>query len=884
MIGKKLNQYEVTARIGQGGMGEVFRARDTQLGREVAIKILPREMSGDPERAARFQREARMLAALQHTNIASVYGFEEVDGVRFLAMELVDGIDLAQKLEGGRLPEEDAREIIRKIAAGLDEAHCNGIMHRDLKPANVMITPEGQVKILDFGLARACSPDSETGANPALSPTITAAMTQAGTILGTAAYMAPEQARGRRVDHRADIWAMGVIFFELLVGRRLFEGETMTDVLASVIKVDPDLDRLPAGIHESSRRMLRKCLQRDPAMRLRSAADAALELDEADLPGAAVASPTRRTAVLPWLLAALLAIVAGAQFFRGESTAPPSELREYQVDVPRTSVPLSSYRAGVSPDGRTLVTVVVDSLGQTLLHLRSLVDGSGRFMPPEVSGLWPFWSPDSRFIGHFSPGRLRKLHVESGSAENIAEGVISGARGGDWSSKGQILYAPDANSGLMLVDANGGEPRVISVPDTTLVDGSHRWPEFLPDGEKFVFNLWSNILEERQQSGGIYLSDIHGAVPRRLLRDVSAAIVVSTGQLLFHRNGRLMAVDIDLQTGELEGDPRLVATEIGFMPENGALGVSASSNGDLFLGTQLDSPDLQLHWLLRDGTRGEAVGPAQPIALGMVLSPDGGRYAVELLDDVGSVEIWIGDLSRRSQSRLSPFESDCWGVQFSSDSREVVYAVQDMRGGRLYRHQVSGASEPDLIYEFPPRERLQTITQWPTPDLMLADIGFADRDVTGICSIDPGTGERTPVLIADYDQDSAVLSPDGRWLAYASWETGRSEVYVRPWPALERKWQVSSDGGLRPVWSKDGKRLIFLDRAARNVYGAEFSAGTAEVVIGLPELVTAFPDGVIRSAVAQDHSKYLIGISSVPGEPEPIRVLVGWGAAARGTP
>ncbi|MDX2474915.1 MAG: serine/threonine-protein kinase, partial [Candidatus Krumholzibacteria bacterium] len=322
MIGKTFAHYEITEQIGVGGMGAVYRARDTRLDRDVAIKVIPPAMSNDPERVARFQREAKTLASMQHPNIAAIHGFENVDGVRFLVMELVEGADLAAQLKNGPLPEHEAVEIIRHVAAGLNAAHRNGIVHRDLKPANIMLTPDGTVKILDFGLARATSPDVDQTSDPGLSPTLTAAMTQAGTILGTAAYMAPEQARGKSVDHRADIWAMGTILFELLTAQRLFVGETVTDVLASVIKIAPDLDELPADTSRSVRRMLERCLQRDPRRRLDSAADAILELDEDEVEVTAATVNSRRS-FLPWIPAVLLGLAAVMLWFRSTPEPEP---------------------------------------------------------------------------------------------------------------------------------------------------------------------------------------------------------------------------------------------------------------------------------------------------------------------------------------------------------------------------------------------------------------------------------------------------------------------------------------------------------------------------------------------------------------------------------
>jgi serine/threonine protein kinase len=841
--GDILAHYEVRAPLGKGGMGEVFLATDTKLGRDVALKLLPADFANNAERVARFKREAQVLASLNHPNISAIYGLEQDKGKRFLVMELMEGQDLSARLKSGRIPEDEAVEIIRRIADGLNAAHRKGIVHRDLKPANVMITPDGTVKILDFGLARAYTDDVEEGSDPTFSPTITAAMTQAGTILGTAAYMAPEQARGKQVDNRADIWAMGTILFEMLSGRRLFEGETISDVLASVIKIEPDLEALPAGTSPQVRRMLERCLQRDPRKRLHSAADAALVLDE-EVVEAAPATTTRRS-ILPWILAGMLVVVLAVDWLKPSSGPKEVELRHYDLQLPVEARSEADYVPRVSPDGKWLVVTLGDSLHRPRLYMRSLETGKESYIENTTGAAFPFWSPDSRFLGFFQGGKMRSLHLESGTIQLVTSSEENLARGGAWSVDGKILFSPGSNNGLLLVDAEGGKTTVVTVLDSTMVDGSHRWPAFLPDGRRFVFTQWSNVANERAQIGGIYLGDLTGGEPRRLLRDVSAAVVSLSGHILFHRNERLMAVTFDIDSGEITGEPML------------------------------------LGWYGRDGQPLGTFTEVLPLSFEFHLSRDGGHYSVEVLDDEGSVQIWVGDIERGSVARLSRFDSDCWGAIFSPDGREVIYGVQFMDGGALFRHGITGARDPELVLEFEDNVRFLIPNQWFGPEQVLVERMDSSNNAGGIFLLNLQDKKMTPLLVDDFDQGFAVLSPDGHWLAYMSEESGTPEIYVRNWPDLESKWQVSREGGIRPHWSDDGAELIFASENELEIKAVDFSVDNGEPVISIPSVITTLGSNILQFSNAGDHQKYLMGISEADLVLPPVKVLVGWGRQTR---
>jgi Tol biopolymer transport system component len=875
MIGKTLAHYTVSSLLGKGGMGEVYRARDTKLGRDVAIKMLPEDMSSDPDRLARFEREARTLASLQHPNIASVYGLEDYQGQRFLVMELVEGADLASRLAAGPIGQDEALEIFRGLAGGLAEAHHCGIVHRDLKPANIMLTPGGAVKILDFGLARAYTGDLSTSSDPSFSPTITAAMTKAGVILGTAAYMPPEQARGRAVDHRADIWALGVVLYEMLTGIRPFDGETTTDVLASVVKSDPDLDALPAGCSPAAKRVLERCLRKDPRQRLDSAADAVLDLDEGS-EAPAPAQGRSLMSVLPWAATGLLAVIL-VLVMATSGSQPPSamvETRTFDLQMPANAYNAGGYHPIVSPDGKWVATVLSDSLDTTGILLRSLETGQQEFLA-DVKGDFPFWSPDSRYLGFFQDGTMRKYHLESGTVQIITDYTLGSARGAAWAPDGTILYSPGSNSGLYRVDGEGGSPVQVTTLDSTMVDGSHRWPRFLPDGRRFVFTIWSNVKEERSDGGGIFLGSLDGDSPVRLLRDFSSAEVSPTGHLLFHRNGRLMAVNFDLTGGRIQGEPFLANEAVSFSSSNGSVGASVSNSGQLFICEDISGSYARFGWMDQTGDVRQILDKEVPIIEDVTMAPDQRHFAAELLDEVGSVEIWIGDLERQSLMRLSRFDNDCFTPRFSPDSREVIYGVGTISGYTIVRHEISGAKDAQVVLA-PQGFDYIVPTHWFAPDQVLVVENSDASDGAGIMLLDLQSGDKTPLLMADYRQAEPSMSPDGKWLAYTSEESGRPEVYLRNWPELDSKWQVSREGGHTPSWTGTGDRLHFRSIVGREIRVVDFQAVQGEPVLSLPRPVMTLPREVQNLSPNTDHTAFLVSLGGSRASLPPTRVKTGW--------
>ncbi|HEV2063125.1 MAG TPA: protein kinase, partial [Thermoanaerobaculia bacterium] len=573
--GTRLGPYEILAPLGAGGMGEVYRARDGKLNRDVAIKVLPEAFALDAERLARFRREAQVLASLNHPHIAAIYGLEESGGVEALVLELVEGQTLAERLARGALPVDEALEIARQIADALEAAHEKGIVHRDLKPANVKLTPQGKVKVLDFGLAKALSGD-RSSPEVSTSPTMTAAATQAGVVIGTAAYMSPEQARGKAVDKRADVWAFGVVLWEMLTGRRLFEGDTVSDVLAAVLRHELDWKLLPPQTPAAVRRVLHRCLERDPARRMHDIADARLEMDEAPepVPGAlGVAGPRgfQRSASAWAAAAVILALVAAAGWWRALSAARPA-LRErtaFEVSIPAgdglafDDTPILAF----SRDGRRLV-YAADRGGARQLFLRTLGEIEGHPLEGTSGGRSPFFSPDGQWIGFFAEGKLKKVQAGGGPPQTICDDTTA-HRGAAWAEDDTIILTPEYAAGLFRVSARGGKLEPLTKPDASKGERTHRWPEVLPGGEAVLFTIGYEKSPGNYDDAKVAIFDRKTGRTRILLEGASMARYAPSGHLLFVRARQLLAVPFDLSRREATGEPFPVSEKIAGDPSSG---------------------------------------------------------------------------------------------------------------------------------------------------------------------------------------------------------------------------------------------------------------------------------------------------------------------------
>jgi Protein kinase domain/WD40-like Beta Propeller Repeat len=847
----RLGPYEITAKLGEGGMGEVYRATDTKLKREVAIKVLPAAFTEDQERLARFEREAQLLAQLHHPNIASIFGLEESNGMRALVMELVEGPTLAERLAPGPLSLDESLGVALQIAQALEEAHDKGIIHRDLKPQNIKASREGRVKVLDFGLAKAMDAKAVSASaadlarSPTLmqSPTLTAVHgTQLGVILGTAAYMAPEQARGVAVDKRADIWAFGVVLYETLTGRRLFEGELVTDVLANVLKKEIDFAALPAETPSAVRRLLHRCLERNPKNRLHDIADARVVLDElihgvgiegAPVAAAAVAAPARRA--WPIAVAVLAALAAGAIADRwlGRSSAHDEPGARWALAVP-DDLTLSSAeypQLAISEDGRLQAAVVVDESGTSRILLRTTDEFAARVLPETERANTPIFSPDAAWIGFFRDTGLFKIPVGGGPPIRLAE-VSGQTRGATWSRDGNIYFVPDTVGGLLRVSERGGPTTAVTKPDEARDERTHRWPQALPDGSAVLFTCDTQASTEYYDDARI--EAVRPATGQRtvLVEGASLARYAPGGQLVFARGGSLYAIGFDARALAVRGAPMTVAQGVATDVGSGAVQFAISAGGDAIWAPGGATASYQLVWMDRSGAE-SSVPIAQAPYNESELSPDGKKVAL-VGGEGGVADLWVADLERGTLTRLTVGEFVTNPV-WTPDGARIVYGTR-ARGSQGYRSLISwkpadGSRDAEVLAEG-------------SRSLSPSDVSGDGRLLVYSALKEDGNGEDlfllplagavTPQLLlgGQFFKDAAMISPDGRWLAYVSDEGGQSTVFVRPFPAGDGRWQISTPSGIEPRWSGDGRELLYRDAAVLYRVAIDTSHGFAA---GRPE-------------------------------------------------
>jgi Tol biopolymer transport system component len=882
--GTRLGAYEVTSLIGEGGMGQVYRATDTKLKRQVAIKILPPSLAADPDRLARFQREAEVLASLNHPNIAHIHGLEESDGGTSLVMELVEGDDLSRRLSRGAIPLDEVLLIAKQIADALEAAHEHGVIHRDLKPANIKIGPDGTVKVLDFGLAKAIAPGGAS-ADVLNSPTLTARNTQAGMILGTAAYMAPEQARGRAVDRRADIWAFGAVLFEMLTGKRAFPGEDITDTLAAVVRAEPEWSLVPRDVPPTLIVYLRRCLQKDPKQRIGDIHDVRLALDGAfDVAGPTPTAGARRPvprARLPWMLAAASVLVAAALAIpavRHLGEAPPSTPPEIRTDI----VTPSTGPFALSPDGRHLA-FVASSGGAPRLWLRSLSEASARPLAGTDGAENLFWSPDNRSIAFFTANELKRLDLAGGAPRTVASGfrLLMGTWGGDnvilySGSIPSLLYsgALPALNVLKRVSADGGAPVTVSPLGPEI--GAYG-PLFLPDGKQFLFTA-----SGPPDRAGIYLGTLDGSRPTRLTPDVSPALYLPAhgasrdgGWLVWLRTDNLVAQRLDLAKPVLAGEPVSIANEVEF--------ASISWAGSIAYRTGAASAQRQLAWFDARGRQLETVGEPGDLSA-FHLSPDGKHVAVT----VGSpdVDIWILEVTRGLRTRFTFAQGADRNPIWSPDGRWLAFASSRSGHGDLYKKSVDGAVGSDELLYADGRDKQPW--SW-SPDGKHLLFTEHDPKTKSDLLILPMTGTRKPVPFAqtEFSEAQGAFSPDGRWIAYVSDESGTAEVYAAPFPGPGGKRMISTkqagvgQGGV-PGWRPDGKEIFYI-APDRSLMAVEVTIKGTTLEPGLPRVLfgPVLAVGGRNYAVSADGKRFLAMTRPGRQTDAPITLVQNWRPKAK---
>jgi Tol biopolymer transport system component/predicted Ser/Thr protein kinase len=796
--------YRITAKLGEGGMGEVWRATDTKLNREVAVKILPAAFAQDADRMARFQREAQVLAALNHPNIAAIYGVED----RAIVMELVDGPTLGERISQGPIPLADALEIARQIADALEAAHEKGIVHRDLKPANIKVTPEGRVKVLDFGLAKAMAAETAPG-DPASSPTLTLRSTQLGVILGTTAYMSPEQAKGKTVDRRADIWAFGVVLAEMLTGRPLYGGETVSDTLAAVLLKEPPLDGLPGDTPSDIRRLLRRCLAKDAQQRLRDIGEARIAIDECLAnPGAEEAEvETAPSGKKPgvWIGAALaiaLAALALVYFRQNRAELPVLRLTLAPPDgaaLGHTFGLVSAF--AVSPDGRRVAFVAHSAGGKDQLWVRSLSTFAAQPLAGTEDASYPFWSPDSRFIGFGADGKLKTIDANGGPALTLAS--APNLRGGTWN--GDVILFAGQTGPLQRVSSAGGVSRPAMQLDASKLERNHRFPWFLPDGHHF---LYSALIAGNAPN--LRIGDLDSGDTKTLLEADSNAIYAS-GYLLYLRESNLMAQPFDPKRLVTTGNAVPVAEKVGrIYTLAGAFGIfSASANGVLIY-VSGEAGAFSLTWLDRTGKRLGNVGV--PGILGRVrISPDGKSAALWAAPG-GNQDIWIYDLERGLPRRFTFDSTPEVEAIWSPDGRTLIFNSARKGHFDLYHKNADGTGAEELLYA---DDMMKGPTSW-SPDgrFLLYGAGnpktLADIWVLPMTQQSGAPAKPYPWLQTQFAESEAVFSPDGQWVAYRSNESGRNEIYVAPFSGPGGKRRVSTAGGTVPRWPAEDNEIFYI--------------------------------------------------------------------------
>ncbi|MCZ6696809.1 MAG: protein kinase [Acidobacteria bacterium] len=888
--GKRLGPYEIIEPAGAGGMGEVYRARDTRLDRIVAVKVLPSHLSSNPDLRQRLEREARAISGLNHPHICTLYDIGHQDGVDFLVMEHLEGETLAERLERGPLPPNEFLRHAIEIADALDKAHRQGVIHRDLKPANIMLTKSG-AKLLDFGLAKSAEPSVSTTGLSA-SPTMASPLTAEGTIVGTFQYMSPEQIEGSPADARSDIFSFGTVMYEMVTAKKAFDGKTQASLIGSIMKEEPrPIATLAPMTPPGLSRLVKTCLAKDPEERRQTMHDVLLELrwiaeagSQAGVP-IPVASRRRTRERLAWTMAGVagglvVTLVAGWAVFR---PAPP-ERRLVRTSIVAPREPAAEFTLGggnsgsltISPDGRHVTFAARSEDGKRHLWVRALDEPEARPLPGTEDGEHPFWSPDSRFIAFFSSAKLKKIDLAGSPALVLAD--ASNGRPGAWNEDGVILFSPTTLEPIHRIPAGGGKPEQVTEIDKSRNETTHRFATFLPDGRHFLYFAGGHGTESGSETHAVFVADIESK-EKKLLVHARSNASYSNGHLLYVRDKVLLAHPFDPDTLEFTADPSPIANNIQYEPPYFRALFSVSGNGTLVYRAGFVDPTSTLTWIDRDGQAGESIGEPSTYQ-NIALSPDETRVAVSINDlDTGTSDLWIYELGREVATRFTFGKLSEYAPLWSLDGERIVYSAVTNVYPNLYIKAASGAGQAELLLE---GDEFKVPTSWTRDGKSILFDRFDPQGRTDvdIYLLELGDGkEAKPFLQTEFEERSGVLSPDDRWLAYVSDESGTYEVYVAPFPGPGGKWQISKGGGNGPGWTKNGTEIIYTGPGSR-VMAVNIQAGADTISVGTP--VELFRnERIVDGDVSPTGQRALVAIGTETGESHPISIMLNWTEALR---
>jgi serine/threonine protein kinase len=872
LSGKHLGPYEILSPLGAGGMGEVYKARDTRLNRLVAIKVLPAPVSDRPEVKQRFEREAQAIAALNHPNICVLHDIGHQDGVDYLVMEHLEGETLADRLNRGPLALEQALRVGIEIGDALDKAHRSGVLHRDVKPGNIMLTRSG-AKLLDFGLAKLKS------AGQAALPLseLPTALTAEGSLLGTLQYMAPEQLDGAEADARTDVFAFGAVLYEMATGRKAFSGKSQASLIASILSSEPaPVSSVQPLTPPALEHVVTRCLAKAPDARWTAMNDVVFQLKwiaergpKAGVSEAVSSGPGRKR--LSWAAAsaallALATLAVGLSYFRG-SEREAQVIRFSVLPPPGTTFVSAGSEAilpvpALSPDGSNLAFVAFGTDGRQMLWLRPLGSLDARFLPGTEGASFPFWSPDSRFVGFFGQGSLKKIDVTGGLPQTLSDAPAG--QGGTWNRDGLIVFAPTGAGPLYRVPASGGTPAQATELDKSH-PGSHRWPHFLPDGRHFLY-----LARSAERQNRVFLGSIDSRESREVVASDSNAVYVPSGQLLFVREGTLMIQPFHVERLETTGQPAPVLEQVQYEFVSALAAFSVSQNDVLAYRTTSALTDFELAWFDRSGKRLSRVGEPGAYTVPQ-LSPDGRKLAVAV-----SADIWVADLARGSFSRLTFGSRRCCPV-WSPKGDRIVFRVERGAAADLYQKLASGAGQEELLWK---DDRENIATDWARDGRYIVFQATDPQTKHDLWAL-PTSGERKPIPLfhTEFNEAQGRVSPNGQWIAYTSDESGKPEVYVRSFPTASGKWPVSTAGGADPRWRADGKELYFIsaDRKLMAVSVEQRPGFEAGIPVPLFDVrVSGLTDVRSHYAASADGQRFLINTSIEDRTASPTAVVVNW--------